>query len=557
MTTYLNPLKALGGVTDSGPGFELVMEWHDAPNLGGFFGTGVDGTDFTPGTHPSGGTFTAVNPTNAHREYHYRFIPVPNPLLLNNPPIDTNIPFRLWNTYPSPDEATAAAITGSTFLTSDFGVGTDILDFEWLELNVRIAEGANAIDADLNGTFTQGTFTFDIVGSVTLVVEVGPNGSVGERWVWNTQVMTAWDSTEQRIQYMPHPIRSYEADYVIDQAEAIELQKLLLQATNGQLATPLWQMECFLTADTVAPLDRIYFSPENTNLRDGDQLYIVDNKGILPPLIVTIETMETDGATLQSGLPQDVSIGNSVYPLQSIFVENPQIRIDIVAGSYSLRGEFTDRNRPTARQGAVATVPLHNSLPVCDFKTREGLRENFQNFYDEVGTSFGQRTREGIWPAPRLLRGASFSVPRRGNMVNSYEKACVFFDRIAGQLKPFYWSSGLADLALFEAPSSGATQIDITDTDYASVFFPSEIYKSIEVTYSDNTYDWFRVNSVTAQSNGSLRLFLDDALPLNVANNPIKKISYLLRVRLASDSVALRHVNNRTIFSFSILGTDQ
>lgn len=554
MPTYLKPFSNIGGFNDYGAGYNLLPQWYIEPTGARAGDDYVAAVDFTPGSPPTIKTFQLKLTANQHRGFHYRFMAVPNPLAVNNPTYDTDISWRLWNTFQSPDTAASATITGTAVVTSDFIAGTSILDFEWKEYNIQIAEGEATIDADLVGVFTQGSFTLDIIGTVVLIVEYDTRKAIRERWRWNTKVITSWNATEQRIQYAPYPVREITADYELDEQEIISLERLLYQSVNGNLSVPMWHLECFTTATTTPPQDRIYFPVENTNLRNGEQLYLVSPSRD-ESVIVTIETLQADGAVLTSSVPQVIGIGWSVHPLEPVYVNNPKIRIKSVTGNAQISGEATNRLRPVQRQGATATVPTHNGLPVLDFRALADVEEEFQQFYEEVGTSFGQRSRKGIWETPRLLRSATLRVDRKGDMTNGYEAAAVFFDLVAGQLKPFYFSSRLDDLTVNVAPNNGASQLVVNRTDYATLWFNSVVYKNVEVEYRDGSYDWFTVTAATANVDGTTTLNLSSNLPLDVESNPIVRVSYLLRVRLATDEVRLTHVNNRTTFSFSILGT--
>ena len=557
MVTYVNLLTSIGGVYDKGAGYLADMQWH-LLSTQGTLGL-LQSANWSVGALPSG----LPSPTphivvwNQHREFHYRFIAVPNPLYLTNPPFDTDIPWHLWNTFPLGDTSTIATITGSTGITSDFNIGSYIWDFEWKEYNIQVAPGEVEIDADLFGQFTQGNFTLDIIGVVVLTIPQQPvDGTAQEKWKWNTRVIVSWDSSEQRFRYSPAPVRSFQVEYDLDEAEIIDLEYRLYQSTVSTLALPFWQYQTRLLADTPAGNNLIYFDPTHTNLKVGDKIYIVDEGQTVNPTILTIEAMLPGGCRIINSTPVTLLTGYLIMPLHSLYIDEPQLTADSVTGRFRVIGEVTDRARVTTRDDSVATLLTHDGLPVFDFKTLSGITEGYSLNFEDLSSSFGKRARSVIWEHPKVLRSISARVDNKKALTN-YDYATTFFDYAAGQHKPFFISSQLDDLVLYSDPPSLSSQLIVKGVNYANVFFESPIYKQLEIEFQDGTYLWYTVNTASPQINGTSLLSLTTSLPVDVDTNKIVRISYLLRVRLATDEVSVKFINNRAYFSFSILGTRQ
>ena len=54
---------------------------------------------------------------------------------------------------------------------------------------------------------------------------------------------------------------------------------------------------------------------------------------------------------------------------------------------------------------------------------------------------------------------------------------------------------------------------------------------------------------------GNDALLVSPEFPADVETNPIGRISFLYRVRLATDNVDVKFENNRAYFSFAVVGT--
>ena len=555
MPTFINIHEDLTGEFDKGAGYLADMQWHlEATGGYAYFVEHVNWTDgaiesviLTPGVFID---------SNLHREFHYRFIPVPNPLVLLNPPLDSPIEWRLWNTFPSPDEALAATITGSNVITSTFVATTAILDFEWLELAIQVAPGEPQIDAELFGDMTQGDFILDIIGLVVLDINDFPEDGVTEKWKWNTRVMVAWDSTEQRVQYAPYPIRSLEAEYILDEVGIVDRQYRIYQSALSTMTVPYFHLQTRLTAPSALASNRLYFNPAYTNIKSGDTIAVIDEQFSFPIRYLTAETLFADGCSINNSLAFPLQTGYVICPAYPLFLNKPQIQMKQVTGSLRINGEVSNRNRPVSRDGNPAVLSIFKGLPVLDFKTQANQSLGYELLFEDEATNFGKRERSIVWEAPKVLRSASFSTKMAGPMPD-YDYATKFFDTIGGRLKPFFISSQLEELVLDSNPPSGSSQIEIQGITYSTVYFPNEVYKQLEIEYLDGTYEWFDVNTAESQPGGTDLLSLTTALPNDVNTNTITRISFLLRVRLATDEITVEYQNNRARFVLTVLGTNQ
>jgi hypothetical protein len=562
MPTFFNTLEeVIAGYHDHGTNFDALMTWHEYATDGAL-DAGRKVIYTSPGSNPDlvpiRTHFMRIDDSNPHREFHYRFIPVPDPLLLNNPPFNTNIPWRLWNTFPEGDTSTVATLTGigAGFVIADYAVSQLIRDFEWKLYNIQVFPGINTIDVDLFGDYTQGDFTLDIIGRIVLDIALFPeDDTVEEKWKWGTRVMVAWDSTEQRVRYAPAPHRKVSMEYVLDEPEVVDQLYRLYQSITSAVTVPFFQHMTYITAESLALTDRVYFDPTRTNLRAGDQIYIVDELFNFNAIILTILQMEIDGCTTDTLLAQPIQPGWIICPSNAIYLDRPQVEIDKVTGALRVTGEVINRNRVVSRESAGITLPTFNSLLVLDRKVRAGITRAQEVIFEEQSTEFGPRDRAPIWAQPKLLQSASFTARLQGDM-SEYDWATTFFDAVAGQLKAFYMASKTNDLALYVPPTDGSSAINVRGTDYV-IYIQDEIYKQLEIEYADGTYTWHNTNTATPQPDGTTIISLLEPLPLDVTSRPIVRVSYLYRVRLATDEVTVKYRNNRAVFSFSVLGTRQ
>lgn len=561
MPTYRSTYVHKAGFFDNGAGYEGITDWHLLTDQ--FANTDpFDVAIWSPSLNPDLDVIVLIQAfleNNLHREFHYRFIPVPDRLYLNNPPIGVNIPFNLWNTFPTPDLSTDATVagTGAASVTSDFTAGVNMRDFQWGVFNIQIQAGSNIIDVILNGIFSQGDFDLPITGTIVLDLRMFPEEPVDEQWEWTTGVMVAWDSTEQRVRYSPAPKRIVKVVYDgLDENAIRELRHELRQSALSQALLPHYHLAGLTTQVSPPSSNRIYFDPSKTNLRTGDTIHVTPNDEETVAVIQTISSMEVDGCTIDGQLSKEVGIGWAVCPAHGLFLNDPTLDIDIVTGSMSLTGEIINRTRIVTREGASVTLDTFNGIPVLNRRIIAGVEEHQLLKFEERNHPYGKRERSKIWDLPKIAVSASFQVKMTQNF-SDYDKATLFFDTIAGRHKPFYMASKTKDLLLAELPNNGSSTIVLDKARYANLYFEDVIYKQLEVAYADGTHQWFNVIGASISPGDTSTLTLDDVLPGNVDVNPITRISYLYRVRLSTDQVTVQYKNNRAKFSFAVMGTRQ
>lgn len=512
----------------------------------------------TPGANPDIVNFKSLNfhlSSSPHREYHYRFIAVPNPLVVNNPQYNSNIPWHLWNTFPNPDSVVLATITGTSVVTSpDFGVAVNIYDFEWAEYNIQIAPGESTIDADLTGTYTQGSFVLDIIGNLVIDLYLLPE-TVSETWTWVTSVNTAWDSTEQRVRHMPGPKRNFEMSFKTDRDLFLEFAYRLHLSVIGTMAVPYYQYGTRLTADSPAGTNQLYFNVDYANLQVGDQVYIKFEKtDDSTAVILEVASFTVNGCLVTGTTPSDLRKGMIICPMFVAYLDDPSQNFNSYTGTMNLRGQVVDRTRFLERDLSAATLDTFNSKPVMNRSQLANATEKPTTRFDQFDSGFGAQNRVSSWPYQKFERGVRGFSPLKGDLAE-FDWWMLFFDTVAGSHKPFYLPSQMPDLLVATPPTDGSSTLLIYGNRYASAYLGNPIYAQIEIEFADGTILWYDVDDAITQSDGNDLLYLGSTLPLNVETNTISVVRYLYQVRLATDEVRVEFRNNRVYFSFSVMGT--
>lgn len=510
------------------------------------------------GDDPDTEVFRTINGSASmgpHRYYHFRFIVVPAALNLNNPTFNTDVPFHLWNTFPFPDELISGALEDTTVVTTDLTTGSDILDFEWAEYNIQIGPGETELDARLIGTYTQGSFTLAITGILIVDMPLIPEEKVSETWQWSTSITTSYDNTEQRVRLAPGPIRVVEYTYETDEIEMVEVMRRLFQSTVGLITVPFYQYATKLTQNSSPGDNELFFNPSYTNLRVGDTIYLRDplDESLSSGIIQVIESMTPTGCIIEATLGSTVRAGWTICPAFPLYLEEPTQTFKSVSGNLRITGRAADRSRPLLRAGATATLTTFQGLPVIDQRTLAGITEGPITPVEIFDSGFGKQRRVSTWPYAQFQRSVKFFCPLKKSM-DEFDKWMLFFDTVAGAHKPFFLPSGLADLEIDTPPINSGNSFTLVGVDYSSIYFKNPTYKQLMLTRLDGTILYRTVASASVVGGKDVLTITPD-LPDDIESNPVARVSFLYRVRMATDMVDVKFVNNRAYFSFGVMGT--
>lgn len=493
--------------------------------------------------------------SSVHRYFHFRFIAVPAVLNINNPALNTDIPFFLWNTFPNPDELVSGSIANTTVVTTDLVVGSDIRDFEWATFNIQISGGEASVDGQLIGTFSQGSFTLGILGILIVDMPLWPDDKCSETWSWKTAISTSYNNTEQRVRLAPGPVRNVEYSYFTDETEMVEISRRLFQSTVGLLTVPFYQYSTKLTQASLVGDDEIFFNPNYTNLRVGDTIYIRDpaDESLASGNIQVIDSMTPTGCIIEGTLGAAVEKGWTICPAFPLYIDDPTQNFESITGSLRMSGRAVDRSRPLLRAGATATLTTFNDLPVIDQRTLAGITEGPITSNEIFDNTFGSYRRLSSWPYAQFQRAVSFMCSLKGDMT-PFDKWMLFFDTIAGSHKAFYLPSGLRDMEVLDQPVNSGNSLKVKGSSYSTLYFDNPTYKQIMVTLLDGTVSYHQVAGASPVGGNDVLTVTPD-FPADVEDRPIGRISFLYRVRLATDTVQAKFQNNRVYFSFGVVGT--
>jgi len=497
-------------------------------------------------------------------DFWLRLWVIPPVLQLTNPQLNSDIPFRLWNTYTSPQALTSINVSGSSVLTFDL-VPTDIIkDSQFLETNLQIGAGEPTVDATVVFDYPNVDGVLRVVAAISSTFNLIPDVPVTERWNFLTDIITAYDGSEQRASLRRYPRIDQEFKVeIINERQRREQYNLLQKNITVQALVPMYQYSTPTTGTTSVGGSKIFFDPARSNVRVGQFLAVV-NTATEQSSLGVVNTIEADGAILNSAVGEEISGPTWVVmpALTCVIDNNSGIRMDNISGTLAIRAS-SFQEPALLRPGATRTIDTLGTIPLLDRRPRSGAEENFEFEREIIDNSTGQRDLNSSHLHPRVKGNRTFVIQRVSDP-DEMDYWRSLFETVRGAHGTFLLSTYFEDLTLESSQTipDGASQFIVNEGDYVNLFHTFNTWKHIEIAYGDANSGFqlrtqHEVTTATALGDGTANLGFTPAIPSGPEyQDQIVRISFLMRCR-ASDAIAWQHFANYSEVSFGITSTDE
>lgn len=367
-------------------------------------------------------------------------------------------------------------------------------------------------------------------GVATLLADAEVGSTVALSWT--TDVLSAWDGTEQRVcvgGLMPR--QRYEFAALLTDTQQRAAHGVLARLSAG---APLFSLGLAHEALTVVASTSTVVTTHGLTLCDwatpGQRVVAVSPAGVASPLAV-VQSASTPDITVDVDLTAYATAGARIMPAMAIRLDpdQPLSRHQTALGRWSLAAR-ADRVRygSAGTAGVGATVATYASMPVWDRGiTTEGLTDQPLMTGAELVDLGGAISAIGDRTAPQWGRALLMYSSSRADW--AWFKA--FLHTVRGRWKAFLLPTGRPDLV---PDSLVGDELIISGADYVLDWYPSLAHRRLWLTYADGTSAAFGVTSAEVVTGTTQRLYLSAA----PASLPVR-VEFLETVRLDQDEVAI------------------
>ena len=353
---------------------------------------------------------------------------------------------------------------------------------------------------------------------------------IAETEEWLTDVLEAWDGTEQRLALRSYPVRTLEYDLLIHEpAELAQLQHLLAAPRSRELGVPWWPDASDLASTLASGSTVVPVPTSGRGYAAGEQLLFHDRKTTCEAK--TIQTVGADSVTLTTGTTGTWPAGSYILPVRTGLIADAQDLTHLTDTAAELRVKFECRNAETISSGSGASQ--YRSLPVLGHCPEPGGKQTLKWLANVVDSKTGARSIDDRRQYPTPAHQLQFVGLNRTEI----ETLRTFFRAMQGRVGTFWRPSWRADLVLHAAAAAGASVIQIEPCGYTDYAWGSAALRDIQLQSYDGTVQWRRITGATEASGHEV---LNLGSPLSSAVSPgACLVSYLTLCRQASDTLTI------------------
>ena len=347
-----------------------------------------------------------------------------------------------------------------------------------------------------------------------------------ERLEFKTDVLLAYDGSEQRIALRQSPRRYFEFGFLVP--TLLERQKIEAAiSANGSQAwdLPIW-------TDSTPCTGAVSNGAITVNVDTIGRDFVAGGKALLlaangNTLIINISTLTTTQLNLSSAVVGSWPIETSVIPLRTAYLEQSQ-QISRFTGSaiYGVVRFLCD----DISTWPTATETEYRNYPVLTTPSNwsQDLTLDYQRKMQMIDFGVGGIYRDDESSLPVFIQSHHFVLDSR-QKITDFRK---FLYSRRGRLNALWIPTFMPDLA-FVALSS--VYLDVVNIGYATLYNQAINRRDIRIELSNGDIYYRRIVASAVISNSVERLTLDDTLP----SSDIEKISFMMFGRLDTDAIEL------------------
>jgi len=378
-----------------------------------------------------------------------------------------------------------------------------------------------------------------------------PEIPIGEDWTWNTNVIVSSNGTEQRISLRDEPKRSVSMKWIFDQAAELQHVMMTMMVGGEGVLLPFYQAATRLTASVAAGSNAIAFRSARTDVRSGGRAILFDHTGRVEA--VALGAVTAAGAALIAPLGQSWGRRANIAPVWPVYAAGEAVvtrNNPDYAASIALKMNDLDFMVPFANQFAAYPLTMFNGYPVLNVNS---IGAEFDQTYD-TGVEFtdygGKVESRNPWLHAQIVMPRVF-LCQRVLQPDTWAMWRAFADYAKGSANPFYLPTFRQDFAVAANPGNGT--ISFEGTEYNEAYAPFEAFRQLAFVFEDGGVQFAKVADCVAANGRSIVTFAP-ALP---AGRPLKRVSMLLKVRIADDRISCEHSALETRLTINLRTVDE
>jgi hypothetical protein len=395
--------------------------------------------------------------------------------------------------------------------------------------------GPPVIDAHFQFQFDPEQPKLIITGNRVVVFPFMANWdkAITQEYQWKTDVLQAYDGTEQRFKLRANPRQQFSFDTLTEDLETNRLDALLWNWQSRVFAVPLWVDAALLTKPVAANQKTIPINTQHLNYQPEGLVVLINGQQVKA---LEIASVTNDHIALKRVLNEPWLIGTIVCPALLARLPAQQSVSRLTAGITQASWSFESDSNDSMRT-IVPTQSTYRNHPVLTFKPNRSnpIDQQYLRLTSLLDNGINSATIDDHGKQPNIISSVEFILENKAQVAEF--KNCL--QQCAGRHKPFWMPTWQADLNSLELMAKGSRNMTIHNIGSSMHYQRQPGKQDVMVLLRDGTRIYRHVTGAVISDSNSQKELLTFKKPLNQIINPqdILMISFLGLCRLDSDLV--------------------
>lgn len=421
-----------------------------------------------------------------------------------------------------------------------------ILPFGSYVIEVSVStDGPPSIDGTLDFDFDQGdAIAVPVTGTRIVVFEYIPQAGVTETLRFRTDVLEAYDGTEQRISILIAPRQIVRYSVATQDKTDMRLRGLLFDWLPRVFGMPVWfearqSTDSSLIGTTIIPVDTSY-----GDFREGGLVMICSlSEGPVRELIafdvVEIETLDLDQIVTTSELAHSYDAGAYVMPVRTALMQTQTSsqRWAGLKGFEKTTVEFTTLDNEDLSDQTGATI--YDGRVVLDDGNvvTDTLPEGFERSVVVIDNSSGRVVQTSRTDRSRIKSRFMWDAPTPAELWRIRQLVHSFHGSQCG-----FWMVGCRpDFVLAQVIGPGATTFRIEHVNYTAFIGSRRPYGDVSIILKTGQVIRRRITGSEVDNDEEV-ISVDTPITVNAIQiDAVERIELLMLARIVDDEVTIEH----------------
>lgn len=399
------------------------------------------------------------------------------------------------------------------------------------------ADGPVTINDAIELDFDVVTLYLPITGRRVVIWQFMPTTPITEVLEWKTDVLEAWDGTEQRASVRAAPRQRIAMSHAKFAAIENRVRALLFDWLARPFAVPIWFEARQLTSNAVAGDTTIYVPTDSADFIVGNLVMVWQSDSAYDAC--EIDTVNPSSLVLSSQLGNNYSGGAAlVMPMRTCYAKTVPTQERILNAGSTINVEFTTIT--ATNHASTSGWTAYGSKVLLDDKNlfESGQGDAWDRTVVVNDSGSGRVLQTSSKDRSRYRTSKVWDAPTRARVWSIRQLLHAF----AGSRISFFMPTFRADLQLTQPIGASSTTVRVLEASYSTYFKSRRPFGDVRLVLINGTAIVRQVIDASVDGTEEV-LTVDSAFDaMNIITPPmVKSLQFVNMLRIADDQATFLH----------------